>query len=176
MYRQPDSASVVRNGSIDALPDPPCGVRRELESALGIKHVNGVCETDHSFLHHVLGGKAVASRFHCELDHEADVHEDELIGGHLSVCDDPAKRTRRICRYVLVVKRLLGESAAVDPSSQLAFFACGEEAVAAGGRHEGVKRREVVAIAWATESGVAFVIVVGGFVLMRVVGHERRSV
>src|SRR5919197_4583168 len=90
--RQPDGASVVGDGAPDVLPDPPRGIRRELEAATILKAVDRLHQADVAFLNQIEERQPSTQIALRDRDDQAEVGFDELalrVDEHLLLLADP---------------------------------------------------------------------------------------
>jgi len=79
MNRQPDGPGLVHDGAFDGLANPPGGVGREAETALGVEFLDGPDKPQVAFLDQVEQGQATVDVATGDFHHQAQVAFDHAL-------------------------------------------------------------------------------------------------
>ena len=73
MYRYSDRPSLISNSTSNSLANPPCRIRRELESSIRIELIDRTKKSNIPFLHEIEESESTTHIFLCDRDHQSEI-------------------------------------------------------------------------------------------------------
>ena len=113
MYRHADGARLVRNGTRDRLPDPPCRIGREFIAFGIVEFIDRFQKAQISFLNEIQKLQPAPQIFFCNGDHETEIPIRKLF--------------LRIPRCFLFFRSCIRAHPRLDPLSEYDFFFTGQK-------------------------------------------------